>query len=297
VLAGRDHADPATASEPSHLPNYTAGLSASALNGKQIAVVSSTGLSANIAAVYSAAVSELGTLGATATTVTPGTGTAAPSIIPYEFHKNLDAFLSATHGGGPKSLAQIIAYNNANPVEGLKFGQDGLTNAQSVDYTDGATTSAYQANLTQGQSQDKGAIDGILGTGPYSAIMVPEGSPLVGIADRAGYPVLTVPAGYGGQNSSTGGDPIGVDFIVSAYGEPTLLDYGYAFEQGTNARTAGPAYMITPSNSATFSGAPSQTNQSMWRCVAGSSFFEPYKCNPGLLQPGASIFATRSLRR
>jgi Asp-tRNA(Asn)/Glu-tRNA(Gln) amidotransferase A subunit family amidase len=297
VLAGRDPADPATASEPSHLPDYTAGLSASALHGKQIAVVSSTGLSTNIAAVYSAAVSELGTLGATATTVTPGTGTAVPSVIPYEFHKNLDAFLSATHGPGPKSLSQIIAYNNAHPVEGLKFGQDGLTNAQSVDYTDGATTSAYQANLTQGQSQDKAAIDGILGAGPYSAIMVPEGSPLVGIADRAGYPVLTVPAGYGGQNSSTGGDPIGVDFIVSAYGEPTLLDYGYAFEQGTNARAAGPAYMITPSNSATFSGAPSQTNQSMWRCVAGSSFFAPYKCNPGFLQPGASIFATRSLRR
>ena len=59
-------------------------------------------------------------------------------------------------------------------------------------------------------------IDGILKAGGDSAIMVPSGSPLVGIADRAGYPVLTVPAGFGAQNSSTGGDPIGVDFIGTA---------------------------------------------------------------------------------
>jgi amidase len=295
VLAGRDPSDPATASEPAHLPDYTAGLSATALNGKQIAVVSSTGLAANIAAVYSSGVTELKTLGATATTVTPGMGTAAPSIVPYEFHKDLNTFLSSMQGSGPKSLAGVIAYNKANSVEGLKFGQDGLTNAESADYSDPATTAAYQANLTQGISEDRAAIDSILSSGPYSAIMVPEGSPLVGIADRAGYPVLTVPAGYGAQNSSTGGDPIGVDFIASAYSEPTLLDYGYAFEQGTNARVAGPAYMVTPSNSATFSGAPSETNQSMWRCVAGSSFYNPYKCNPGFLQPGSSIFASRWL--
>ncbi|HWF74212.1 MAG TPA: amidase family protein [Solirubrobacteraceae bacterium] len=293
VLAGSDPSDPATSGEPSPLPDYTTGLAPGALSAKHIAVVSSTGLATNIAAVYTSAVTELGTLGATATTVTPGTGTTAPSVIPYEFHKGIDSFLSAMPGPGPKSLAAIIAYYNAHPVEGLKFGEDGLTNAESVNYADGATTSAYQANLTQGQTEDRAVIDGILAGGPYSAIIVPEGSPLVGTADRAGYPVLTVPAGYGGQNSSTGGDPIGVDFIASAYSEPTLLDYGYAFEQGTNARSAGPAYMITPSNSATFSGAPSETNQSMWRCVAGSAFFNPYKCNPGFLQPGSSILASR----
>jgi hypothetical protein len=39
-------------------------------------------------------------------------------------------------------------------------------------------------------------IDNILNSGPYDAIVVPAGSTLVGIADRAGYPVLTVPVGY-----------------------------------------------------------------------------------------------------
>jgi amidase len=290
ALAGPDAGDPATAGQPNPLPNYTAGLATGALSGKHIAVVSTaTGFSAGVAAVYGTAVTELGTLGASTTVVTPGAATTAPSVIPYEFHHGMDAFLAATPGSGPKSLAQVIAYNNANPVEGLKFGQDGLTNAESVDYTDPATTSSYQANLAQGRSQDRAVIDGILGSGPYSAIMVPEGSPLVGVADRAGYPVLTVPAGYGLQNSSTGGDPIGVDFIASAYAEPELLDDAYAFEQSTNVRTAGPAYMITPTNASTFSGAASETNQSMWRCVPGSAFYNPYKCNAGFMEPGASL--------
>jgi amidase len=35
--------------------------------------------------------------------------------------------------------------------------------------------------------------------------MVPSGNALVGIADRAGYPVLTVPAGHGTGNQGRNG--------------------------------------------------------------------------------------------
>ena len=117
---------------------------------------------------------------------------------------------------GAKSLQQIIEYNNANPVEGLKYGQGGLLAAEAVETSNPATKATYEENLTQGQKEDREVIDGILKGEGDSAIMVPSGSPLVGIADRAGYPVLTVPAGFGAENSSTGGDPIGVDFIGTA---------------------------------------------------------------------------------
>ena len=234
---------------------------------------------------YPTAVSELGTLGATTTVVTPGAATKAASVIPYEFHRDLDSYLSST--SGPKSLQQITEYNSANPVEGLKFGQTGLLAAQAVEYANPATTTTYEENLTKGKSDSRAVIDSILNNGTpsetgddYSTIMVPSGSALVGIADRAGYPVLSVPAGFAVQNSSTGGDPIGVDFIGTAYSEAELLDEGYALEQGLKARQTGPAYMQSAGNP-TFSGAPSETNQSMWRCVTGSSFFRPYECNAG----------------
>jgi amidase len=280
VLAGPDPADPVTLNQPSPLPNYMEGLTSTALNGKKIAVVSST------TAPYPAAVAELGTLGATTGVVTLATGTTAPSIVPYEFHRDLNAYLSSTGAGVPKSLQQIIEYNAANPVEGLKFGQGGLLAAEAVETTNPTTTATYQENLTKGQTEDRAVIDNILKEG-YSAIMVPSGSPLVGIADRAGYPVLTVPAGYATENSSTGGDPIGVDFIDTAYGEPELLDDGFAFEQGTHVRQDGPAYMLsTTIPNAMFSGAPSETDQSMFRCVPGSSFYKPYDCNPGEVGSG-----------
>jgi amidase len=273
VLAGPDESDPATKGQPNPLPDYTSGLSAGALSGKKIAVVSNT------TAPYPTAVSELETLGATTTVVTPGAPSTAPSVIPYEFHRDLNSYLSGT--SGPKSLQEVIEYNSANPIEALKFGQNGLLAAQAVDYTNPATTATYQENLTKGQTESKAVIDSILGGG-YSAVMVPSGSPLVGIADRAGYPVLTVPAGFGAQNSSTGGDPIGVDFIGTAYSEVELLAEGYALEQGLNARLTGPAYMQSAANTS-FSGVPSETNQSMWRCVLGVSFYKPYECNAGEL--------------
>jgi amidase len=276
VLAGPDPSDPATEGQPNPVPNYTAGLSATALSGQKVAVVSST------TAPYPTAVSELGTLGATTTVVTPGAATTAPSIVPYEFHRDLDSYLSST-SSGPKSLQQVIEYNLANPVEGLKFGQNGLLAAEAVEDTNPTTTATYQENLTKGQTEDRAVIDNILQGGGYSAIMVPSGNALVGVADRAGYPVLSVPAGYAAENSSTGGDPIGVDFIGTAYSEAQLLAEGYAFEQGTQARQKGPEYMQSAANPG-FSGAPSETNQSMWRCVLGSSFFKPYECNAGDLE-------------
>lgn len=279
VLAGPDPSDPATSGQPATLPDYTAGLSPTALSGKKIAVVSST------TAPYPAAVSELGTLGATTTVVTPGAATKAPSVIPYEFHRDLDSFL-APRGS---SLKSIIEYNEANPVEGLKFQQNGLLAAEATNTSDSATTTAYEENLSKGQSESKAVIDNIVNNGTpgepaddYAGIMVPSGSSLVGIADRAGYPVLSVPAGFGAENSSTGGDPIGVEFIDTAYSEAQLLADGYALEQGLKARQLGPEYM-KPSPNPGFNGSPSQVDQSMWRCVPGSSFFKPYECNTGEL--------------
>jgi amidase len=284
VLAGPDPSDPATTGQPSTLPDYTAGLSSTALAGKKIAVVSNT------TAPYPTAVSELGTLGATTTVVTPAAATKAASVVPYEFHKGLDEFLSSAPEGTAKSLQQVIEYNIANPAEGLKFQQNGLLAAEATETSNETTKATYEENLAKGQAEDKAVIDNIVNNGTpgetgddYAGIMVPSGSTLVGIADRAGYPVLTVPAGYGAENSSTGADPIGVDFIDTAYSEAQLLDDGYALEQGLKARQLGPEFMKSAGNP-TFSGAPSETNQSMWRCLTGSSFYKPYDCNAGEIE-------------
>jgi amidase len=47
----------------------------------------------------------------------------------------------------------------------------------------------------------------------------------------AGYPILTVPAGY-----ESGRRPFGLTFTGRAYSEPTLLKLAYAYEQATHHR-------------------------------------------------------------
>jgi amidase len=262
AIAGADAADPATTGAPA-APNYLTGLTPSALAGKRVAVVTST------TAPFPAAVASVQALGATTVTTTVTTPAATPSIVTREFERDLNAYLADTTGTGAKSLAEIIGYNTANPVEGLKYGQGELTAAAAVDLSDPATAAAYEADKAAGLASSQAAIDAVLTNGTpadtsddFDVVMVASGNPLVGIADRAGYPVLTVPAGYG--TAGAGRNPVGVTFVGTAYSEAKLLSAGYAFEQATNVRLA-----------------PSFTNPSMWRCVPESTFFTAELCNPG----------------
>jgi hypothetical protein len=218
--------------------------------------------------------------GATTEVVTPGAAATAPTVVPYEFHRDLDSFLAATPGGGAESLQGVIEYNKANPVEGLKFGQAGLIAAQATSVVGDKT--AYETNLATGRTESKAVIDATLSGGKV-ALMVPSGSALVGIADRAGYPVLTLPASFGLQDSSTGGDPVGVDLIGVEYSEAELLADAYALEAKLQARLTGPAYMALLAAPG-FSGVPSMTNQSMFRCTPGSAYYNPYDCNPEVVE-------------
>ncbi len=243
----RTVSDAATALEALTGKSYVAGLSTS-LAGKRIGVISST------TAPYPAVVTTLQSLGATTVAKTIGTPTPnPPSIVTREFRRDMNAYLAGTSGGAG-SLQGIINYNAGHPVEGLKYQQRELLDAESPDLT------SYEADKAAGQASSRALIDGLLADAEVLA--VPSGNALVGIADRAGYPVLTVPAGYG--TGGSGRDPIGVTFVAGANGEAKLLAAGYAYEQASNVRQA-----------------PSWTNPSMWRCVAGSTFFSPHHCHPG----------------
>ena len=263
ALAGADPNDPATSGAPA-APNYLAGLTPTALSGKRVAVIAST------TAPYPSVVSTIQGLGATTVVKTIGTPSPNPaSIVSREFKRDLNAYLGSGHSGGAGSLQSIIDYNDANAVEALKYQQGDLTSAQAVDLSDPATAAAYTDDAGTGKVATRALIDTILTNGTpgdpsddFDVIVVPSGNGLVGIADRAGYPVLTVPAGYG--TGGSGRNPIGVTFVGGAFAEGKLLAAGYAFEQATNVRLA-----------------PSWTNPSMWRCVPGSTFYSPHHCNSG----------------
>ena len=263
AIAGSDPDDSATAGSPV-VPNYLVNMTTTALSGKRVAVTNSS------TAPYPSVLTALTGLGTTNVVKTVGTPSPNPaSIVGTEFKRDLNTYLGGTNGGGAGSLQEIIDYNAAHADEGLKYQQGELTTAQAVDLSDSGTASTYLTNLSTGKASNAALIDTILNNGTsgdtsddFDVIAVPSGNALVGIADRAGYPVLTVPAGFSANH-----DPQGVTFVGPAYSEDKLLAYGYAFEQATKIRLA-----------------PSVTNPSMWRCVPGSTFFTGEFCNPGDLE-------------
>ncbi len=163
----------------------------------------------------------------------------------YEFKAGLNAYLAELGDGAPAaSLADVIAFNEANAEREMPFfGQEILIEAEGKGPL---TEAAYQAarGTANRLSRDEG-LDAALAEHRLDAILGPSGGPawatdLVhgdhfsvgssGAAAVAGYPNVTVPAGY------VHGLPVGVSFFGAAWSEPTLIRIAWAFEQAAPHR-------------------------------------------------------------
>src|SRR5262249_39228430 len=130
AIAGKDPSDFETDAQPAQLPDYVASLDPNALAGKRIGIINNTN------AQYQAAITAIKALGATTVTVTSPTS-SAPDILTPEFKRDLSAYLGRLPASAPmKSLADIIAYNNAHAQEALKYGQSQALASQATDLTD-----------------------------------------------------------------------------------------------------------------------------------------------------------------
>lgn len=163
----------------------------------------------------------------------------------YEFKADLNRYLA---GVGPEvavhSLADVIAFNQEHRERVMPyFGQELHTMSQEQ----GSLESEEYLQLTaekQRLARDEG-IDATMQEHNLDAIMAPSNGPgwvtdlltgdrflgsSSGPAAVAGYPNITVPAGY------VYGMPIGVSFFAGPWQEPTILRIAYAFEQATQVR-------------------------------------------------------------
>ncbi len=257
AVAGPDSEDPATAAQPNPLPDYLAALSTDALADARLGVTDSSD------PIYQAAVDKVEELGAETVLVTGPASNPSGSILTAEFKRDINAYLGRLPSEAPRdTLADIIAYNDANANEALKFGQGRLIASEAVDLDDPATNTQYIADRDNGRAFARNEIDSKLQQGPggaddLDAILTPSGT-FTGTGARAGYPQLTVPAGY----AATTRNPVNVSFNGTLYTEDKLLALGHAYEQATLARRP-----------------PSEINPSMWRCAQGSP--NPRSCPPG----------------
>ena len=144
------------------------------------------------------------------------------------------------------SLKEVIEFNEQNAARVMPyFGQERMIQAEAKGpLSDQAYLKALQTDLRL--SRDQG-IDAALQVHKLDAIVAPSGGPAwltdlvngdnysgggVSAPAVAGYPHITVPAGY------VHGLPVGISFFGGAYQEPVLLRLAYAFEQAMAARRA-----------------------------------------------------------
>ncbi|MFF3750935.1 amidase family protein [Streptomyces sp. NPDC002018] len=260
VLNGRDREDPATAANPLVGHDFTKDLSATALRGARIGVVAGQVPAAGTdnRALWDAAVTALGARGATLVDVTLDTSGHSSTVLSYEFKRDLNAYLARLPRNAPmKSLADIIAYNSAHASEALKFGQVHPLNSQAKDLgPDSEDTAVYRANRAQDLADSKDRIDAVMRDNGLTALLFAN-SGSAGIGAKAGYPSVSVPAGYQAANRR----PFSISFLGQAWSEPALVGYAYDYEQATELRRP-----------------PSVINPAAYRCTALTGVKEP--CAP-----------------
>jgi amidase len=279
ALVGVDPRDPQTAASAGKFStDYTQFLDRNGLQGARIGVLRTffTGYSAKTDALFEKALTALHNAGATL--VDPAdlpnidallNDSSEIIVLIYEFKRDLNAYLATRTGVPIHSLADAIAFNNAHASQELQyFGQEYFELAQSDTFTE----AQYQEALEVGHRlAGAEGIDAALAANNVTALVAPSGGPAwttdlingdhFGGSSTypsavAGYPIVNVPMGF-----VDGVLPVGLSFLGTAWSEPTLIKYAYAYEQATHLRRP-PTYLPTlpfpvgqPAFSAASSGA------------------------------------------
>ncbi|RZJ01454.1 MAG: amidase [Brevundimonas sp.] len=249
VIAGSDPADPATAEADARKVDYRAALDANSLRGARIGVMRfSTGYSKGLDRVFEDNLTRLREAGAVLVDVTegpdPAMDAAELTVLLTELKVDLNAYLASTDPTQvqTRTLADVIAFNIAEPREMALFGQELFLQAEE---TKGLDDPAYvAARATSLRAAGVEGVDRMMRdnnvvaliaptTGPAWTTDIVNGDHYGGAASTmpaiAGYPHLTVPMGF------VRGLPVGMSFIAGKWEDAKVLSLGYAFEQLTHA--------------------------------------------------------------
>lgn len=252
AMTGVDARDPATKrSAKWRLLDYTKFLDANGLKGARIGVARNmAGTDPRIIKIFESSIDVMKQLGAVI--VDPADlpnfnkfGKTESEVLYYEFKADLNKYLAGANAK-VKTMADVIKFNEENKERVLQyFGQERMLKAQeSGGLRDKKYRDALAKNLLLTR---KNGIDAAVKKYKLDALIVPSGGPswMVDMVNGdalnwdmestspaavAGYPHITVPAGY------ISGLPVGISFFAKAWQEPTLIKLAFAFEQAAKIR-------------------------------------------------------------
>ena len=147
-------------------------------------------------------------------------------VLPYGFRDAINRFLAGLGAAVEVgSLEEIIKLNREDLANRAPYGQAYLEQSQNSSLSD----VAYLALKEQHRSAARAVLSSLFADYDIDVLLSDAGQAYA----PAGFPAMTVPAGY-----DETGQPTGIRMIADYLGEPKLIAVGYAFEQATKARRA-----------------------------------------------------------
>ena len=159
----------------------------------------------------------------------------------YELKRDLNPYLRDWATGTKiKTMADIVAFNQANAAKALRFGQDIFLAAEATrgDLSELEYRSARAMDLLHARTR---GLDAYMAQHKLDAVVFPG---MCGLRHR-GQGGLSQRPGAGGLRSGVDGKetpdfPLGLTFTGRAWSEATLLRLAYAYEQASKARRPPP---------------------------------------------------------
>ncbi len=262
ALAGPDPRDPATRlTQKRQRVDYSQYLDKNGLKGARIGVARKmAGSDARILKIFESCIELIRKAGAILVEPAdvPNYDKFAKTeleVLYFEFKADLNKYLAALDKTIPcRNLADIIKFNEDNKTRVMTyFGQERMLAAQKKG---SLADKKYKAALAKNRRLTRReGLDVVMKKHRLDAIIVPSGGPVWPIdlvnGDAinwdmestsppavAGYPHITVPAGY------IFGLPVGLSFIAGAWQEPMLIRLAFAFEQISQVRKL-PKFLVT----------------------------------------------------
>ncbi len=260
AIAGVDDTDEATVESADYQGADFAGeLSATSLEGARVGIASPVDPTEDEQALWDSSVEALQNSGATVVPITLEFTPFPFTTTTYEFRQNLDAYLGErTAEDFPiKSVTELADFYREHPEETQKYGAGTLFSAEAVDLQ--ADKAEAEATLAAAQTDARAKMDALLVDQDLDVLVFPETSPVHLFAPIAGYPELTVPAGYRASDRH----PFGVVLVGDRWSDAELFSYGYSLEQALGDRQS-----------------PSEINPTMWRCLEGGTVVDTTNCLP-----------------
>lgn len=149
------------------------------------------------------------------------------SVLNYGMVHDLELFLENDAVNSPvQSLKEIITYNKNKAEIRMPYGELLLEGA--LDQKN--SKKEIEAIIDKNRLLSRDALNSLIEDNQIEVI-ASFSNELSGIYAPAGYPAITVPAGY-----RENGEPYGVTFVAKALEDQKLFQVAYAYEKGTKHR-------------------------------------------------------------